>query len=244
MLGLSTSKLVLMRSRACFPSSRARSPRAEASPVMKARSSHTARYSSASLASSSRAWASCALMSAPLGGEGGGALGPFPGWGEPLRHRLPSRSRRLLGRWRARRSTPRGVVAPGAGVVGVAEPVVRGVEEPPEHHRVRHAEEVPSAYPCEVAGGSSLVEPWYDSSSVVAAGFPAARTRQPGRLSRATASMLAACATAAPRKPRGDRGPETAPPPVGAVAVSLAIASHYEVTHAARRRSVRAYREC
>jgi hypothetical protein len=36
----------------------------------------TERYSSASLASSSRAWASCALMSAPLGGEGGGALGP------------------------------------------------------------------------------------------------------------------------------------------------------------------------
>jgi hypothetical protein len=29
---------------------------------------------------------------------------------------------------------PRGVIAPGAGVVGVAEPVVRGVEESPEHH--------------------------------------------------------------------------------------------------------------
>jgi hypothetical protein len=38
---------------------------------------------------------------------------------------------------------PRGVIAPGAGVVGVAEPVVRGVEEPPEHHWVRHAGEVP-----------------------------------------------------------------------------------------------------
>jgi hypothetical protein len=28
------------------------------------------------LASSSRAWASCALISAPVGGEGAGALGP------------------------------------------------------------------------------------------------------------------------------------------------------------------------
>jgi hypothetical protein len=52
---------------------------------MEARSSRTARYSSASLASSSRAWASCALMSEHLGGEVGAhlALGPrvaqFPG---------------------------------------------------------------------------------------------------------------------------------------------------------------------
>jgi hypothetical protein len=53
--GLSTSKSTLMRSRACFPSSRARSPRAEASPAMEARSSRTARYTSAILASSSRA---------------------------------------------------------------------------------------------------------------------------------------------------------------------------------------------
>jgi hypothetical protein len=74
--GLSTLKSALMRSRACLPSSRARSPRAEASPTMEARSNRTVRYSSASLASSSRAWASCALMSAFVGGEGGGALGP------------------------------------------------------------------------------------------------------------------------------------------------------------------------
>jgi hypothetical protein len=74
--GLSTLKSALMRSRACLPSSRARSPRAEASPAMEARSNRTVRYSYASLASSSRAWASCVLMSAPLGGEGGGALGP------------------------------------------------------------------------------------------------------------------------------------------------------------------------
>jgi hypothetical protein len=108
----STLKSALMRSRACFPKSRARSPRAEASPGMEARSNRTVRYSSASLASSSRAWASCALMSAPLGGEEGGVLGPaalrgpVPRAGEPLRRWLPPRRWRLLGRWRSRRSTP------------------------------------------------------------------------------------------------------------------------------------------
>jgi hypothetical protein len=69
-------KSVLMRSQACMPSSRTRSPRAEASPAIEARSNRTVRYSSASLASSSQAWASCALMSAAAGGEGAGALGP------------------------------------------------------------------------------------------------------------------------------------------------------------------------
>jgi hypothetical protein len=52
--GLLTSKSVLMRSRACLPSSCAHSPRTEASLAMVARSSHTVWYSSASLASSSR----------------------------------------------------------------------------------------------------------------------------------------------------------------------------------------------
>jgi hypothetical protein len=75
-IGSSMLKSALMRSRACRPNSRARSLHAEAFPAMKARSNRTARYSSASLASSSRAWASCALTSPPLGGEGGGALGP------------------------------------------------------------------------------------------------------------------------------------------------------------------------
>jgi hypothetical protein len=94
----------LMRSRACLPSSRARSPRVVASPAMEARSNRTVQYSSASLASSSRAWASCALISAPLGGEGEGRLAPqpcavrFPRQGEPLRRQLPPRRRRLLGR--------------------------------------------------------------------------------------------------------------------------------------------------
>jgi hypothetical protein len=69
-------------------------------------------------------------------------------------------------------------------------------------------------YPCEVAGGSSLVEPWYDSSSVVAVRFPAAGTGWPGRPPRAATSALVdeACAIAAPRKPRENRGPETARP--------------------------------
>jgi hypothetical protein len=81
--GLSTSKSALMRSRVSLPSSHACSPRAEASQAMEARSSRTVRYSSASLASSSRTWPSCALMSAPLGGEVGGALGPAP-WNSPV----------------------------------------------------------------------------------------------------------------------------------------------------------------
>jgi hypothetical protein len=51
----STLKSALMRSRACLLNSHARSPRAKASPAMEARSSRTARYSSVSLASSSRA---------------------------------------------------------------------------------------------------------------------------------------------------------------------------------------------
>jgi hypothetical protein len=74
--GLSTLKSALMRSRACLPNSRARSLRAEASLAIEARSNRTVRYSSASLASSSCAWASCALMSAPLDGEGEGRLAP------------------------------------------------------------------------------------------------------------------------------------------------------------------------
>jgi hypothetical protein len=103
---LSTLKSVLMRSRACLPSSRARSPRAEASPSIEARSNCTVWYSSASLASSSRAWASCALMSAPSVVRGEGRLAPQPGaiqspeQEEPLRRRCPPRRRRLLGRWR------------------------------------------------------------------------------------------------------------------------------------------------
>jgi hypothetical protein len=46
---------------------------------------------------------------------------------------------------------PRGVVGPDAGVVGVAELVVRGIKKPPEHHWVGHAGEVPLRVP--VRGG-------------------------------------------------------------------------------------------
>jgi hypothetical protein len=56
---------------------------------------------------------------------------------------------------------PRRVVAPSAGVVGVAEPVIRGVKEPLEHHWVSGTpEKSHSTYSCEVAGVSSLAEPW------------------------------------------------------------------------------------
>jgi hypothetical protein len=47
---------------------------------------------------------------------------------------------------------PRGVIAPSAGVVGAAKPVVRSVEEPLEHHWVRHAEEVPLRVPVRSGG--------------------------------------------------------------------------------------------
>jgi hypothetical protein len=138
--GLLTSKSALMCSRAYFPSSRARSPRAEASPAMEARSSRTARYSSASLASSSRAWVSCVFMSEPLVAEVGARSAPgsvvrwLPSSGGLLR-RQPLRVRAvgLVVDDHHEALTCR-VVASGAGVVGVAEPVVRGVEEPLEHH--------------------------------------------------------------------------------------------------------------
>jgi hypothetical protein len=52
-----------------------------------------------------------------------------------------------------------GVIAPSAGVVGAAKPVVRDVEEPLEHHWVRHAGEVPLSVPMQggrwqLAGGA------------------------------------------------------------------------------------------
>jgi hypothetical protein len=82
------------------------------------------------------------------------------------------------------------IVASDAGVFGAAELVVRGVEELLEHHWVWHAGEVHSAYPCEVAGGSSLAEPWYDSSLVVAMRFRTASRWWPGRSSYAATSVL------------------------------------------------------
>jgi hypothetical protein len=121
--------------------------------AMEARSSRTARYSSASLASSSRAWASCALMSALHGGEVGAHLARALVWSNSgIEGDLSVASfRRVRGVCLVvgdhDEALPRGVVAPDAGVVGVAEPVVRGVEEPLEHHRVQYAVEVPLRVP-------------------------------------------------------------------------------------------------
>jgi hypothetical protein len=48
-----------------------------------------------------------------------------------------------------------------------------------------------SAYPCEVAEGSSLAEPWYDSSLVVAMRFRTGSRWWPGSSSYADTSVLA-----------------------------------------------------
>jgi hypothetical protein len=102
-----------------------------------------------------------------------------------------------------------------------------------------------SAYPCEVAGGSLLAEPWDDLSSVEALGSLTTGTWRLGRTLRVVASVLAEAtyAVVAPRRPMGKRGPETERSPVGAAAVSLVVVSRCEATRAARRRSVRACRE-
>jgi hypothetical protein len=94
-----------------------------------------------------------------------------------------------------------------------------------------------SAYPCEVAGGNSLAEPWDDSSSAEALGFPTAGTWWIGRALRAATSVLVEVtyAVVAPRRPRGNHGPEPERSPVGATAVSPVSASRCDATHAARR---------
>jgi hypothetical protein len=114
---------------------------------MEARSSRTAWYSSASFASSSHAWASCTLMPTPPAGEVGERSAPCPGSvrfpsGEGLLRCRPCVCAVRLVIGDNHEAHTRGVIAPGAGLVGVAEPVVRGVKKPPEHHWVRHAREV------------------------------------------------------------------------------------------------------
>jgi hypothetical protein len=100
-------------------------------------------------------------------------------------------------------------------------------------------------YTCEVTGGTSLAEPWDDSSTTEALGFLTAGTWRLGRALRATASVLAEAtyAEVVPRRPRGNRGPETEHSSVEEIAVSAVSASRCEATRAARRRSVRACRE-
>jgi hypothetical protein len=79
-----------------------------------------------------------------------------------------------------------------------------------------------SAYPCEVAGGSSSAEPWDDSSLAEALGSSAARTWWLGQALRTTTSVLAEAtyAVVALRRPTGKRGPETERSPTGAAVVS------------------------
>jgi hypothetical protein len=88
-----------------------------------------------------------------------------------------------------------------------------------------------------VAGGNSLAESWDDSSSVEALGFLTTGAWRLGRALRATASVLAEAtyAVMAPRRPMGNRSPETERSPIGAVAVSSVVASRCEATCAARR---------
>jgi hypothetical protein len=102
-----------------------------------------------------------------------------------------------------------------------------------------------SAYPCEVAGGSSPAEPLEDSSPAEAPGSLAAGTWRPGRALRVAASALVevAYAVVAPRKPMGKRGPETERSPARVDVVLLVSASHCEATRVACRRSDRACRE-
>jgi hypothetical protein len=124
---------------------------------MEERSSRVAWYSSASLASSSRTWASCVLMSVPLAGEVGARSAPgpgvvqFPGFGGLLHRPRRVHAVRLVVDDH-NKALACGIIAPDAGVVGVAEPVVRSIEEPLEYHRVRHAGEVPLRVPVRSGG--------------------------------------------------------------------------------------------
>jgi hypothetical protein len=96
-----------------------------------------------------------------------------------------------------------------------------------------------------VAGGNLLTEAWDDSSSAEALGFLTTGAWRLGRALRAAASVLAEATytVVAPRRPRGDRGPETEHSPVRAVVVSPVVVSCCEKTRTAHRRSVRACRE-
>jgi hypothetical protein len=84
-----------------------------------------------------------------------------------------------------------------------------------------------SAYPYEVAGGSSSTEPWDDSSPAEALGSLATRTWRPGGTLRIVALALAEAtyAVVVPRRPMGKRGPETERSPTGAAVVSPVSAS-------------------
>jgi hypothetical protein len=139
-----------------------RSSRAETFSAMVARSSRTTRYSSANLGLElGRLSQLCIDVHALLRGGG------WCAWPRVLR----CVGFRVLGGFSVaspchvraiglvvddhHEALMRGVVASGVEVIGVAEPVVRGVEEPLEHYRVWHAGEVPLRAPMR-GGGRQL----------------------------------------------------------------------------------------
>jgi hypothetical protein len=167
----------------------------------------------------------------------------FPGWGNLSVtgfHRVRG-VRLVVGEHD--QALPRGVVAPGTGVVRVAELVVRGVEEPSEHHRVWHAGELPLRVPLRSGGrqltGGAVVRLVVGGGGGVPSRWDAAAGTALAHHCLNAGGMRHCGATQAEGEPR----PGNRTPPVGAVAVSLAIASCCEVTRAARRRSVHACRE-
>jgi hypothetical protein len=99
-----------------------------------------------------------------------------------------------------------------------------------------------SAYPCEVAGGSSSTEPGDDPSPAETLGSLTVEVWRAGGALRAAAPVLAEVTYAvfAPRRPRGNRGPETERSPVGAAVVSSVDTLRCDAARAACRRSVRA----
>jgi hypothetical protein len=142
-------------------------------------------------------------------------------------------------------AAPCGVIATDARGVEVAELVVRGVEEPLEHHWVWYAGEVPLCVP--MRGGG-----WQLASGamvgLVVGGSDEVPDRQevvPGRSSYVAMPVLAdeAYVVATLCIPWGNRGFGITRSPVGAIAVSLAGASRCEATRAARCHSIRAWRE-
>jgi hypothetical protein len=101
-----------------------------------------------------------------------------------------------------------------------------------------------SVYPCEVAGGSSLAEPCYDSLLVVAMRFRTASRWWPGRSSYAATSVLAneVYAATALHVSLGNYNSTAARSPTGAVVTPVGASPHV-VARTARRRSTRAWRE-
>jgi hypothetical protein len=162
-----------------------------------------------------------------------GAVQP-PGRGGPLRRRLPPCSRRLLGRWRARRSTPawgrnswrwscrssRTSSPRRRGTAGKSLGPARRRSPTP---RTRAKWRVVARW---WSRGTTRRRWWQPDSQ------PLGRGGRDGP--RAPLRRHASRGGTAARKP---------PPPVGAVAVSLATASRCEAMRAARQHSVRACRE-